>query len=193
MQNLKIHAQINSIRGKLISVFSLVSSWFSKNNDLLNYNPTYRGWTICEIIEHISLTNYYLLILIEKGTKKALINSSKLSLENELKDYNFLSHQLEEVGEYKSFSWIRPEHMEPKGNISLEELAIKLNSQLKECLACLDKLPNGEGILYKTTMTVNSLGKLDVYQYIYFLAMHIQRHLEQMQRIEEEYLTKNLV
>lgn len=193
MQNLKIHTQIDSIRGKLISVFSLVSSWFSKNNDLLNYNPTYRGWTICEIIEHISLTNYYLLILIEKGTKKALLNSSKLSLENELKDYNFISQQLEEVGKHKSFAWIRPEHMEPKGNISLEELALKLDSQLKECLTCLDKLPNGEGILYKTTMTVNSLGKLDVYQYIYFLAMHIQRHLEQMKRIEEEYLTKNIV
>lgn len=191
MQNLKIHSQIDLIRGTLTHVFSLVNSWFSKENDLLNYNPTYGGWTIYEIIEHISLTNYYLLILIEKGTKKALINSSKLSLENELKDYNFLSHQLEEVGEYKSFSWIRPEHMEPKGNISIEELALKLNSQLKECLACLDKLPNGEGILYKTTMTVNSLGKLDVYQYIYFLAMHIHRHLEQMKRIEEEYLTKN--
>lgn len=41
-------------------------------------------------------------------------------------------------------------------------------------------------------MTVNNLGKIDVYQYIYFLAMHAQRHVEQMEKIETEWLNKNL-
>jgi hypothetical protein len=49
-------------------------------------------------------------------------------------------------------------------------------------------MPNGEGILYKTTMSVNDLGKIDVYQYIYFLAQHAKRHLAQMERNEQAYL-----
>lgn len=36
-------------------------------------------------------------------------------------------------------------------------------------------------------MTVNNLGKIDVYEYIYFLAQHGRRHLTQMQKNEEEY------
>jgi hypothetical protein len=46
-------------------------------------------------------------------------------------------------------------------------------------------LSNGEGALYKTTMSVNSLGKIDVYEYIYFLAQHGRRHIGQMEAMEK--------
>jgi hypothetical protein len=36
-------------------------------------------------------------------------------------------------------------------------------------------------------MSVNNLGKLDVYQYIYFLSLHAERHLQQLKKIEEEF------
>ncbi|MBN8787104.1 MAG: hypothetical protein J0I84_08435 [Terrimonas sp.] len=48
-------------------------------------------------------------------------------------------------------------------------------------------MKNGEGVLYKTTMTVNDLGKIDVYEYIYFLAQHGQRHVTQMEKNEAEF------
>ncbi|MFD2875047.1 DinB family protein [Paenibacillus rhizoplanae] len=51
----------------------------------------------------------------------------------------------------------------------------------------LKELEDGEGLLYTTTMTVNNLGKLDVYQYIYFLCQHAKRHIVQMQRVMDEY------
>ena len=60
----------------------------------------------------------------------------------------------------------------------------KLDSQPQECLGCLHKIPNGEGILCKTMMTVNNLGKIDVYHYICFLAQHAERHITQMEKIK---------
>ena len=36
-------------------------------------------------------------------------------------------------------------------------------------------------------MTVNDLGKIDVYQYIYFLVKHAERHIVQMLKIEQEF------
>ena len=41
-------------------------------------------------------------------------------------------------------------------------------------------MKNGEGLLGKTTMTVNELGKINVYECIYFLSLHAQRHITQM-------------
>ena len=81
--------------------------------------------------------------------------------------------------------------MEPTGAKTSPEVKTQLAAQMLQCQSALAEMPNGEGILYKTTMTVNELGKIDVYEYIYFLAMHAQRHVEQMEKIEQEWRTKN--
>jgi hypothetical protein len=36
-------------------------------------------------------------------------------------------------------------------------------------------------------MSVDELGKIDVYHYIYFLAQHAKRHLMQMEMIKAEF------
>jgi hypothetical protein len=51
----------------------------------------------------------------------------------------------------------------------------------------LSLLNIGEGVLVLTNMSVNQLGKLDIYQYIYFLTKHIERHIRQMERLQNEY------
>ena len=140
------------------------------------------------MLEHISLTSHFLLILIDKAVTKALKNINNLSLTKELADYHFEKEKLDEVGLYKSFEWIRPEHMEPTGQVPLVQVRETIQTQLNRCLEHLQNMPNGEGVLYKTTMTVNNLGKIDVYEYIYFLAKHAERHIAQMERNESEYL-----
>ncbi len=77
--------------------------------------------------------------------------------------------------------------MEPKGEKSLYEIQNLLDLQLNQCNVILEKLKNGEGVLYLTTMTVNNLGKLNVYEYLYFLIQHCQRHLSQMRLVEKEF------
>jgi hypothetical protein len=185
-----IHNIIINIRQKLTTVFTEVDEWFDVPNELKVYRPSNGGWTIAQILEHITLTNFYLLKLIDKGADKALRNINNLNLEEELANYQFETEALKEIGMNQSFLWIRPEHMEPKGERTLQEVRFELSEQKKRCLQHLDNLPNGEGILYRTTMTVNNLGKIDVYQYIYFLAMHAQRHVQQMRRNKEEFEEK---
>jgi hypothetical protein len=187
-KSMEVKTLIIEIKDFLKASFSQVDSWFEKNTELRQYRPQNGGWTINQILEHIGLTNHFLLILIEKGTKKALQNVAGLNFEEELKSYVFHRDKLAEVGLHKSFHWIRPEHMEPKGQKTLPEVRQQLKDQLNQCLACLDELKNGEGVLYKTTMTVNDLGKIDVYEYIYFLAQHAQRHVTQMGKNEMEFM-----
>lgn len=186
-----ILALIISIRQLLQTTFDDIDHWFDKDEVLRQFQPPDGGWTIDEILEHISLTNHFLLILIEKGAAKALQNADKTDLQAALQTYHFHTDKLGEVGVHLSFPWIRPVHMEPTGLKPMAAVRELLNEQCRQCLDCLDRLPNGEGILYKTTMTVNDLGKIDVYEYIGFLAQHGRRHVAQMAKIEAAFLAKS--
>jgi hypothetical protein len=179
---------INRIRSELISIFKEVDTWFDVNDKLLYHRPANSGWTVREILEHITLTNYFLLILIKKGTAKALATTKDADYENQSLHYDLDWYKLQQIGGHNSFEWNRPAHMEPSGTEDLLIIRNRMQAQLKECLQYLTELKNGEGILYKTTMTVNGLGKIDMYHYIYFLAQHARRHLGQMERVKNEFI-----
>jgi hypothetical protein len=61
-----------------------------------------------------------------------------------------------------------------------------MDAQYRECVSILDRLRGGEGALHKVRMSVNESGRLDVYQWLYFLAQHAARHIDQMREIERE-------
>jgi hypothetical protein len=188
MQPAVLIAEINRA---LVAAFTRLAERFEAPISLRTYRPANGGWTIDEILEHVALTNHYLLILIEKGATKALKNAHNLDLVQELASRESNHTKLEEIAQPHSFTWIRPEHMEPHGLKSGLEIATTLQQQLQKCQEILRQLPNGEGVLYQTTMTVNALGKLDVYDFVYFLAKHAERHLIQIQKIVAEYSEAN--
>lgn len=171
---------IQHIKSHLKLTFDEVDNWFNTDKITLEYIPVSNGWSVHQILEHIYLTNFYLLILIDKGVKKAIRNDKRLDLKFELENYSFDKATMEKVGEYGAFIWMRPEHMEPKGEMDLTEIRSLISQQFQLCLNYLELMKNGEGLLYKTTMTVNDLGKINVYEYIYFLSLHAQRHIVQM-------------
>ncbi|MBK1895363.1 DinB family protein [Chryseobacterium paridis] len=181
---------IQHIQSHLKTSFNEVDKWFDADNKALEYIPIKKGWSVRQILEHIYLTNFYLLILIEKGMKKAIRNDKGLDLKLELENYNFDKTTMEQVGVHGAFIWIRPEHMEPKDEMELTEIRKLISQQLQQCLGYLELMKNGEGLLYKTTMTVNDLGKINVYEYIYFLSLHAQRHITQMKNNDLEAIKK---
>jgi hypothetical protein len=182
---LNIQQTIAWIDQELSQMLADYKEWFNLSEDLLTYKPSV-GWSIEQILEHVTITNYYLLILIRKGKRKAKERSLKVDLLAAVSDYQNNLGDLQMIATHKSFKWIRPEHMEPKGEKPLDEIKSLLEEQVMECKAILRELSNGEGILYKTTMTVNGLGKIDVYQYVYFLCQHAKRHITQIQDVIEE-------
>ncbi len=92
------------------------------------------------------------------------------------------------IGERGSFEWVRPEHMEPTGVSSSAEVRAILRQQLGECLILLERIGGGVGSLCRVTMSVNGLGKIDLYQWLYFLAQHARRHVQQLASIEAEFV-----
>lgn len=178
---------IVTIRNELIRSISALDEWFDKDEPLLDHRPAGGEWNVRELLEHVMLTNRFLLILIDKGSSKALRLEYNGDYSELLEDYCLENASMLEIGIHKSFDWHRPEHMAPTGQMRLDEVRDEIRDQLNRCLIHLELLENGQGLLFKTTMTINGLGKLDVYQYIYFLAMHVRRHLQQLEGIREDY------
>lgn len=170
----------------LLANFGRAFAWFEKGEQMRTYKPVNDGWSINQVLEHIALTNHYLLLIINKATGKSVKRAAKTTVYTVPVDYADSLRKVDEVAKHKSFTWIRPEHMEPNGE-EPDTVKRKLQEQLRTCLSCLAQLKNGEGFLVTTTMTVNNLGKIDVYRYLYFLSKHIERHITQMQLIEKEF------
>ena len=54
-------------------------------------------------------------------------------------------------------------------------------------LEILNRLDGGEGVLHQVRMSVNDSGRLDLYQWLYFLGQHARRHLSQMTANKSEW------
>ncbi|MBD3922152.1 DinB family protein [Paenibacillus sp. PR3] len=184
-----VQQTIQYIDQELSDTLQQYQEWYELHPDILGFKPS-EGWSIAQILEHVTLTNYYLLILIRKGRRRAMELASKVDMVQKLEGYVNNLGALDRIAQDKSLKWIRPEHMEPTGDKSLAEVQSLMAEQINECRQILAEIPNGEGILAETTMTVADLGKIDVYQYIYFLCQHARRHISQMERVREEYLEK---
>jgi hypothetical protein len=76
--------------------------------------------------------------------------------------------------------------MEPTG-APLANIHTKLQTQHQECLTFLTALAHGEGSLYTVRMSVQNLGKMDMYQWLYFLALHQKRHIAQIEQVFHEW------
>ncbi|MBC8084144.1 MAG: DinB family protein [Hymenobacter sp.] len=182
---MKIEELIVEIDQMLAAAFAELDGWCAAPASVRSYRPLRGGWTVGEILEHVALTNHYLLILIEKGTAKAL-KKPAADVAAELTNYTFERAKLDEVGRHKALAFERPEHMAPKGVRTAAEVRAALQQQQRQCQQVLRRLPNGEGVLCRTMMSVNELGKIDVYAFVYFLAKHVERHVTQMEKTVAE-------
>src|SRR5688572_12175084 len=121
----KIESIIYKINRELISTFAVLDSWFDRQEEFLRRRPS-SGWSIAEILEHVMLTNHFLLLLLNKGGKKAIRKAAGIDLSKALEQYTFEHPLLEEVSNPFAFQWQRPEHMEPSGKLSMHEIRDKL-------------------------------------------------------------------
>lgn len=172
------------VRRSLIEVFADVDGWFERPVDQRTFQSASRGWTIDQVLEHISLTNHFLMVTLRKAVEKAV---RRAALGQPIPAGESDLQRLEAIGRRGSFLWRQPEHMEPTGRPATVEVRARLRQQREECLALLERLNRGEGALCQLRMSVDALGRIDLYQWLYFLTQHARRHLQQMASIEGEF------
>jgi len=151
--------------------------------DVRAHRPVDGGWTIDEILEHVALTNHFLLLVIEKhavrAEARAARDGSPAEGESDLAAL--------EIDRERLRTWPAPEHMRPSGALASSEVQARLAAQLAAARAVLRRLAGGAGALARVRMSVADLGPIDLYQWLAFLALHAERHGAQMQGNAEEH------
>jgi len=172
------------IRNTLQAVFAEMDQWFERPEELRRFKPAAGGWSVNQVLEHISLTNHFLMLTLRKWVAVAQRRASR---GDRIPEGESDLQRLDIIGQRGSFLWVRPEHMEPTGKPTCSEVRAILQGQLRECLGLLEEMGTGKGALCQIRMTVNDLGKIDLYQWLYFLGQHARRHLQQMAAVEREF------
>ena len=171
---------IQTVRQILRDTFAEVDTWFDRPAELRKFKPASGGWSVDQVLEHISLTNHFLMLTLRKWVEIAVRRAERQSISEGESDLQ----RLDIIGQRGSFGWVRPEHMEPRGQPTSDDVRAALHRQLAECLQLLERIGRGEGALCRITMRVNALGKIDLYQWLYFFAQHARRHLQQLTAME---------
>jgi hypothetical protein len=174
------------VRTALIEQFKELDKWFDHSPELLSYKPEADQWNIREVLEHIALTNYFLLLTINKATQRALNRRVPGVRLIASEAYKAKFREIETISS-KSFGWVNPAHLEPEGLMDLPQIRKRLKQQFTTAMYNLSLLSDGSGTLVKTNLHVNNLGALDIYQYIFFLTRHIVRHQHQMISLSDQY------
>ncbi len=173
---------IKEVREQIATAADRLDAFFELPGPALAYRPADGGWTASEILEHVTLTSHYLLLIIRPHCAKAARRAAKQPAPVGESDLA----RLAPVGHPDAFPWIRPEHMEPTGTADPAAVRATMASQFAECVALLDGLPPGAGALVTVRMSVQALGRMDMYQWLVFLALHAQRHAVEIERIGAE-------
>jgi hypothetical protein len=136
-----------------------------------------------EILEHITLTSQFLMITLRQSLDKVLRRAQTQAIPVGESDL----YHIVQISNPDAFAWNRPEHMEPTRQVSSAEVRRIMIALRNECLAILRQINHGEGSLHRVRMSVQNLGKLDMYEWLYFLIQHAQRHIVEMERISSIY------
>src|SRR6266436_8088392 len=95
---------VQTVRDSINKTFREIYPWFEQSADALRYRPADKGWTIAEILEHITLTSHFLLIVATNGCAKALKRAQNQPIEGSESDLTKLAL----IGMRGTFPWIRP-------------------------------------------------------------------------------------
>jgi len=115
------------VRNAINDTFEEIYPWFSQKPEVLNYRPVDHGWTIAEVLEHITLTSHFLLVVASNGSEKARKRAQNQCIEGSESDLTTLVI----IGERGTFPWLRPEHMEPKRK-PLSDVLVTMKSQQEQ-------------------------------------------------------------
>lgn len=163
------------------TTFAALDTYFELPATLRQTHPEPEAWSMDEILEHITLTNHFLMLTLRNSRDKVLRRARTQPIPDSESDLDTLLR----IGDPDAFPWTRPEHMEPTRQTTPEAVRQTLRTQGQECLAILSQISHGEGALHTVRMSVQNLGKLDMYQWLFFLVQHARRHIVEMDRIRQ--------
>jgi hypothetical protein len=130
----------------------------------------------------VVLANHFLLRIVNKQAEKAMLQANINGSKSNGQPYKLNTATLKRMELNGSYIWVPQRYTEPGGDTALLELKISFHDQLKQAIGLL-----GNEKLLKAIEETYVAGKIDALHYLYFMAQHMQRHLDQVSRLKQEF------
>lgn len=177
-----MNGAITKIRIELRQAFQQIQDVFAIREDILFYKPADEGWSINEVLEHVLLANYFLLRIVNKQVAKDMLVAKQTKSGNTTANYSLNMTKLKAMEVTGSYVWVPKRYTEPAGEVPLLQLRMALHDQMVESLTILNSKQAMEAIA-----ETYEAGKVDALHYLYFMVKHIQRHLEQIRKVQTAF------
>ncbi len=171
------HVALPRLARRLDRAFKAIDERLGESELRPRRTHTPGAWTGLEVAEHVVLTNHYLLLLAGKIAARGIARARR---GNPAPEVASEWESLEAIAS-RDFAWTSPEHMVPSGAATARELRARLSEQRRRSLSLLLRTRRGEGALHSVSMSVVSV-RLDLYQLLAFVALHMERHAAQIDR-----------
>lgn len=167
-------AELERTFGALIERCRADATALSRRSDSAS---TSGPWSGLEVLEHVALTDRFLLLLADKIADRCRRRLARgLPWPTSVARFELLLPLTD-----RAFTWTAPAHMRPTGGVTPTACGEALARDLGRCRALLAEFPAGEGTLHRIRMSVVD-ERLDLYQYLALVALHARRHLGQLER-----------
>jgi hypothetical protein len=173
---------VATIRTELTSAFNRMFDVFAVREDVLYHQPSNGGWSIHQVLEHVVLANHFLLRIVNKQTDKAMQLTKAIDKGNIAQTYMLDANKLKKMELTGSYVWVPQRYTEPTGDIPLLQIKMSLHDHMNQSLELLEN-----DKLLEALVKTYEAGKIDALHYLYFMAQHMHRHLEQVQRLKQEF------
>lgn len=144
--------------------------------------PSENAWSVAEILEHLSRVEKGIakLVALKVGEMQMMPEPPREAPEMVPLNLAKFEHMLN-----RDFYIEAPERVLPKGEMS----ALEAHAALAETRGILlDQLHAGDGLAYSSvTHPHPAFGALDLYEWVYFIGGHEQRHTEQVRAIASHF------
>ena len=171
---------IAALRAGLTDAFDALRARTECAEDGLRHRSEPGVWTALETLEHVHLTDRYLLVLVEKLARKSRSRAARGQA------WPVHGPHFEHLGHIagRELQWRAPEHMVPTGAVSAAAVREALRQDWARALNLLDTTPAGMGTLHRIRMSVvgGDDDRLDLYQYLEVVRLHAVRHIDQIDR-----------
>lgn len=165
----------------LDAVFGALAERAGRAGGDLARRPAGGAWSGAEVLEHVALTNHFLLILVDKIAARCRARVAR----GEVWPAHPPAFEILRGLASRETSWDAPAHMLPTGAVAPAEAARRLADQGRRCAALLEELAFGEGTLHRIRMSMvgGEDDRLDLYQFLELLRLHAERHVAQVDRV----------
>lgn len=156
---------LDQIRKSILEEISVLT------DEQCNLKPDLDRWSIAQVLEHLFLT--------ERRSDSFIQQSVKENISSNVPDKPI------QMVRDRSWKIQAPEQIVPQeGPYSKEDLLHKLSQSRQQIHALLEDLD--EEKLRNLSVTHRVLGPLNIKQYIEFMGLHEERHLEQIRELKKD-------